>query len=430
MSAVTRLARALGRADQPDAAGIFIRRDDAGLFELARQSDRRQAEGSSLGQLDGKIVVIKGNIALSGLPTTAGSLSFIAQAETADAPLVQRLKAQGAIPMGHANLSEFAFSGLGLNPHFGTPRNGLDPYFVPGGSSSGCASALALGIADLALGTDTSGSTRVPAAYQGLFGFRPTMGRYDGGSILPLAPSLDTPGPMARDLDGLIALDDALRDTMPAASAALHRRIVIPDHVSLGSLSSEIADLLHAAAGRLRESGWAVEIRPFAALDEIRALFERFGTLVAAEAPDTLTRYTRLSNPAIDPNVRRRLQAALPVNPANARQLMSARKRLQALARRELDGALMLMPTVPAPPPRLEAVSTSADRFAQENAKALSLAMPLAFLDMPSLAMPVGTARPGHSLTLAGPVGSDSSILASAGALAPLLSLLTMETPA
>ena len=430
MSAVTLLARALGRADQPDAAGVFIRRDDAGLFELARQSDRRQAEGGPLGPLDGKIVVIKGNIALNGLPTTAGSLSFIAQAETADAPLVQRLKAQGAIPMGHANLSEFAFSGLGLNPHFGTPRNGLDPDLVPGGSSSGCASALALGIADLAIGSDTSGSTRVPAAYQGLFGFRPTMGRYEDSSILPLAPSLDTPGPMARDLDGLIALDNALRETAAETTAALPRRIVIPDAASLGSLSSEIAGLLQAAAGQLRENGWTVEVRPFAALDEIRTLFERFGTLVAAEAPDTLARYTRLSNPAIDPNVRRRLQAALPVKPANARQLMAARKRLQTLAKRELEGALMLMPTVPAPPARLETVSVSADRFAQENAKALSLAMPLAFLDMPSLAMPAGAGRPGHSLTLAGPAGSDSSILASAGSLAPLLSQLTMETPA
>ncbi|WP_019297958.1 MULTISPECIES: amidase [unclassified Leisingera] len=430
MSAVTRLARALGRADQPDAVGIFIRRDDAGLFELARRSDRRRAEGGSLGPLDGQIVVIKGNIALNDLPTTAGSLSFIAQAETTDAPLVQRLKAQGAIPMGHANLSEFAFSGLGLNPHFGTPRNGLDPDLVPGGSSSGCASAIALGIADFAIGTDTSGSTRVPAAYQGLFGFRPTMGRYEDSGILPLAPSLDTPGPMARDLDGLIALDDALRDTLPEVGAALTRRIVIPDRASLGRLSKEIAGLLHAAAGRLRESGWAVEIRPFAALDEIRTLFDSFGTLVAAEAPDTLARYTRLSNPAIDPNVRRRLLAALPVKPANARQLMATRKRLQALAKRELEGALLLMPTVPAPPPRMDTVLSSADRFAQENAKALRLAMPLAFLDMPALAMPAGASGPGHSLSLTGPAGSDSSILAYARPLAPLLSQLNTETPA
>lgn len=428
MSAVTRLARALGRADQPDAAGIFIRRNDAALFELARQSDRRRAEGGLLGPLDGKIVVIKGNIALAGLPTTAGSLSFIAQAEAADAPLVQRLKAQGAIPMGHANLSEFAFSGLGLNPHFGTPRNGLDPDLVPGGSSSGCASALALGIADLAIGTDTSGSTRVPAAYQGLFGFRPTIGRYDGRCILPLAPSLDTPGPMARDLDGLMALDDALRETTTEARTALPQRIVIPDIASLGCLSSEIEGLLHAAAARMRESGWSVEIRPFAALEEIRGLFEHFGTLVAAEAPGALARYTRLSNPAIDPNVRRRLHAALPVKPANVRQLMAARKRLQPLAKREQEGALMLLPTVPSAPPSLDTVSSNADQFAKENTRALSLTMPLAFLNMPSLAMPTGAGKPGHSLTLTGPAGSDSSILACAGTLAPLLSQLTTET--
>lgn len=430
MSALTRLAHALGRADQPDATGIFIRRDDAALFELARQSDRRRPAGVSLGPLDGKIVVIKGNIALNGLPTTAGSLSFIAQAETEDARLVQRLKAQGAIPMGHANLSEFAFSGLGLNPHFGTPRNGLDPELVPGGSSSGCASAIALGIADLAVGTDTSGSTRVPAAYQGLFGFRPTMGRYDDGGILPLAPALDTPGPIAQELDGIIALDEALRTSSLPSHGTLVRRIILPDHESLGPISAEISGLLHAAAERLQANGWSVETRPIAALLATRTLFGGLGTLVAAEAPDILARFTRLNNPAIDPNIRRRLQTALPDRAANRRQLMAARKRLQALIKQDLSNALLLLPTVPARPPRLDEVAHNADRFAQENATALSLAMPLAFLDMPSLAMPINPAAPGHSLTLTGPSGCDHTVLTTAGMLAPQLVGLTTETPA
>lgn len=421
MSAVTRLAHALGRADQPDAAGVFLRRDDAGLYKQARQADARAANDMSLGSLDGQLVVIKGNFALKNLPTTAGSVSFIAPAEPADAPLVQQLRSCGAIPMGHANLSEFAYSGLGLNPHFGTPRNALDANLAPGGSSSGCASAIALGIADLAIGTDSSGSTRVPAAYQGIYGYRPTMGRYDASGILPLAPSLDTPGPMARDLSGIRLLDTALAQAERDTPSAEPSHIVVPDRNSLGAIAPAISALLYEAIRRLRAAGWHVDVRPVKALEQVRSTFERYGTLVAAEAPSILSRWTALDQPALDPNVRRRLQAALPANADNTRQLHAMRAALKDDLSEDLNSGFVLMPTVPQPPPRLADIATNPERFARENARALSLTMPLAFLDMPSLAMPAGPKLPGYSLTLAAASGRDGALLATAEAMSPLL---------
>ena len=370
MLAVNRLARVLGRADQHAAASVFLRRDDARLYDLARVSDARHKAGISLGPLDGQVVVIKGNIDVRGLPTTAGSRSFGAPIATECAPLVRQLVDAGALPMGHANMSEFAFSGLGANPHFGTPQNGLDGELVPGGSSSGCASAIALGIADMAIGTDTSGSVRVPAAYQGILGFRPTLGRYDGRGILPLAPALDTPGPMARDMQRLRYLDQVMSLTQsPVSESVPNRRLVLPTATDLGRLSPEIEMLMGQLCEQLQRHGWSVHRRSLPTLQSVRNLFTRHGTLVAGEARASLASYSRLDNPLLDPNVRIRLDAAQQITNAGMAALIAARPRLQAQLRDELAGALMILPTVPDLPPHLNMIEDSA-AFARHNARA------------------------------------------------------------
>lgn len=420
MGVMQHLDQAIASADAPAARHVFLTRDDRGLRSLARGLDAQLAQGQQIGPLGGAVVVIKGNIDLAGMPTTAGSRSFAAKAADRSAPLVSRLVQAGGLPMGHANMSEFAFSGLGLNPAFGTPVNALNPDLVPGGSSSGCASAVALGIADLAVGTDTSGSTRVPAAYQGLYGFRPSMGRYEDAGILPLAPSLDTPGPIARDLRGILQLDTVLRQRFTADFRDPAKRVVIPDAASLGEVSSAVVHMLYDTASDLISQGWSVDFKPVPALLDIRKLFAEFGTLVAAEAPAAIGAFTALDNPRIDPNVRLRLSQGLLIDPSKMAALRAARVLLQADMRKALGSALLLMPTVPGPPARLADVATPAE-FAAENARALSLTMPTAFLDMPSLAMPVAGRVPGQSLSLSASSGGDDRLLEAAERMAPVL---------
>lgn len=420
MGVMLHLDQAIASADAPAARHVFLTRDDRGLRSLARGLDAQLAQGQQIGPLGGAVVVIKGNIDLAGMPTTAGSRSFAAKAADRSAPLVSRLVQAGGLPMGHANMSEFAFSGLGLNPAFGTPLNALNPDLVPGGSSSGCASAVALGIADLAVGTDTSGSTRVPAAYQGLYGFRPSMGRYEDAGILPLAPSLDTPGPIARDLRGILQLDTVLRQRFTADFRDPAKRVVIPDADSLGEVSSAVVHMLYDTASDLISQGWSVDFKPVPALLDIRKLFAEYGTLVAAEAPAAIGAFTALDNPRIDPNVRLRLSQGLLIDPSKMAALRAARVLLQADMRKALGSALLLMPTVPGPPARLADVATPAE-FAAENARALSLTMPTAFLDMPSLAMPVAGRVPGQSLSLSASSGGDDRLLEAAERMAPVL---------
>lgn len=155
----------------------------------------------------GARVAIKDLIDVAGTPTTAGCrvLADVAVPATADAACLAGLRAADAAIVGKANLHELACGGTGVNEHYGTPVNPLDPTRIPGGSSSGSAVAVATGEADLALGSDTAGSIRTPSACCGTVGLKPTWGRVPTAGVWPLAPSLDCVGPMARDVPGVIA---------------------------------------------------------------------------------------------------------------------------------------------------------------------------------------------------------------------------------
>ena len=182
---------------------------------------------------------------VAGTPTTAGSATRAdAPAATTDAAIVRTLTEAGMVCLGKTNLSEFAFSGLGINRWFGTPANPLDPARLPGGSSSGSAVAVALGLTPLAIGTDTSGSVRVPAAFCGLVGFKASTGRYDTSGMIPLAPTLDSVGVLARQVADVLAIDTVLSGTSHVdASAAGPPHVVVPT----GELFEDCAPTVAAA---------------------------------------------------------------------------------------------------------------------------------------------------------------------------------------
>src|SRR5215207_4539170 len=218
-SARDRLEQALDRIAAPSGEGkracLTIYADAA--RGAADAADARTKAGKPIGPLDGAIVSIKDLYDVAGEVTRAGSrvLADEGLVAAADAPVVKRLREAGAVIVAKTNMSEFAFSGVGANPHFGTPGNPFDRARAPGGSTSGGAVAVADGMCDIAIGSDTGGSTRIPAALCGIVGFKPSKQRVPTEGAFPLSFTLDSIGPMARSVtdcaraDAIMAAEDA-----------------------------------------------------------------------------------------------------------------------------------------------------------------------------------------------------------------------------
>ncbi len=204
----------LGRIerDRDNPSFILVTRKRA--LEEAEASRKRHREGRAAGPLDGVPIAWKDLVDMAGERTTAGSALYAeSPPKEKDAPIVTNLAAAGMVALGKTNLSEFAFSALGLNPHFGTPRNPRDPATprVAGGSSSGAAVAVAGGLAPCAIGSDTGGSIRAPASFCGIVGFKTSEGRIDKQGVFPLSRTLDTIGPLAHTVEDCVLIDMALR---------------------------------------------------------------------------------------------------------------------------------------------------------------------------------------------------------------------------
>src|SRR5438067_9320525 len=252
-----RLEAALARIADPAGEGaracLSLYAQSARM--AADAADARASSGLSLGPLDGAVVSIKDLFDVEGEPTRAGS-TFLAHAPPApqDAPVVRRLRAAGAVILAKTNMTEFAFSGVGLNPHYGTPGNPADRSRIPGGSSSGAAVAVADGMCEIAIGTDTGGSTRIPAALCGIVGFKPSQWRVPTQGAFPLSFTLDSVAPLARSvadcaLAAAIMAADEPRPLVPATLARL--RLGIAQGLPLADLADHVRREFSAATARL-----------------------------------------------------------------------------------------------------------------------------------------------------------------------------------
>lgn len=209
MSVRDRLEAILERLNRrADDERVYLKIYGDAARSAADAADDRRRSGLTLGPLDGAIVSIKDLLDVAGEVTTAGSIIFRDHAPAErDAVVVRRLRQAGAVILGKTNMVEFAFSGIGLNPHFGTPGNATDPDRIPGGSSSGAGVAVAEETSDISIGSDTGGSVRIPAAFNGVVGFKPTARRVPLGGAFPLSYSLDSIGPLARTVSDCAAAD-------------------------------------------------------------------------------------------------------------------------------------------------------------------------------------------------------------------------------
>lgn len=340
-----------------------------------------------------------------------------------DAEAVRRVTASGAVLIGKTTMSELAYSGIGMNERFGTPtitRDGRD--YVVGGSSSGSAAAVQAGIVAFALASDTSGSSRIPAAWTGLYGFRPSRGRYSSVGMTQLAPTLDTVGVIAADLAHVDAVDAVLAGEMRLTSPSAPPTFVIPHDDYLARCDYAVLTRFHADLARLKAAGADIVQRRFESLDSASNLHRLHVPIVESEAFSTFGRF--LDSPGLlSLPVRRRLERARTrLEEHSSDILYRAMPELRNQFAQELEEQILLSPTVEIDPPALEDLRTSPELHDAVNRRSLALTMLLSYLDSPSLAVPTSaeTTEPPSSLQLSARAGSDRAVLDAARWLASL----------
>lgn len=412
---------ALSRADATQHVFISLRPEDA-LGE-ARASDDRRTKGRPLGPLDGIPIAVKDLIDIKGLRTTAASLtrSTVAPA-LQDAPVIATVKRKGLIPIGKTNLSEFAFSGLGLNPTFGTPTAAYikGKARAPGGSSSGSAIAVERDVVPAAIGTDTAGSVRVPSAFNGLVGFRASTNRYMMSGVHPLAATFDTLGPIARSVSDCVWMDLAMRDRgyLKLTPPSLTELRLVVDAATLEDTDIEpaVRDNLIGMMETLAARGATVKYKSVGVVSEARRVISGLGWLGAYEAWQLLGDIvTGPSGALVDSRVSARLRAASMMPQERAEKIIAARRELMASLPVALDGSLLVLPTVKHVAPKLKELEVDDDHFAAVNLKTLSITMIGSLLDMPGLALPSGYDKEGlaTSVLISATQANDDNLLAT-----------------
>ena len=416
VSSRDRLEQALSRIADPKGEGA--RACLTVYAEAARAAadaaDARARSGTSLGPLDGAIVTVKDLFDVAGEVTRAGSKVLLAEGKVAaaDAPAVARLRAAGCVIAAKTNMTEFAFSGVGLNPHFGTPGNPKDRSRIPGGSSSGGAVAVADGMCEIAIGTDTGGSTRIPAALCGTVGWKPSKQRVPTEGAFPLSGTLDSVGPMARTVVDCARADAVMagekwQELEPATLKWL--RIGVLRGMPFGNLDSVVEAAICDFMARMGKAGvrFSDEIVPL--LDDMNAINAK-GGFSPAEAYALHRRRLQAHGQDIDPNVRMRVERGSAIEPEVYAEMIAERARLvRAMDARLADVDALMMPTTAICAPKMSEVATP-ETFSHRNMMLLRNPALVNFFDLcaislpiPGPALPVGlmlVARNGHDRKL------------------------------
>jgi aspartyl-tRNA(Asn)/glutamyl-tRNA(Gln) amidotransferase subunit A len=389
----------------------------------ADASDARTSRGRPLGSLDGAIVSIKDLFDVAGEPTRAGSriLAEEAAPAAADAVIVARLRRAGAVIIAKTNMTEFAFSGIGANPHFGTPGNPADRSRVPGGSSAGAPVAVADGMCDIAIGTDTGGSVRIPASLCGLVGFKPSRQRVPTEGAFPLSKTLDSIGPIARSVADCAKADAIMagEEFAPLEPLAVDGlRFGLPEGLLLERLDDIVAPAFKAAITRLDASGVGISEEELPLLDDWVAVNER-GGVIPPEACAVHRDRLRRRGTDIDPNVRIRIERGCAVGEADFAEILRERRRLVAAMEARLAGLdALVMPTTTIVAPTIAEVEDP-KVFAVRNAALLRNTSMVNFFDLCAISLPLAARLPVGLMLVAGN-GQDRRLLRIADAVTRL----------
>lgn len=434
--------QSLERIADPDGEGAraFLSVDAEQARATADAYDTLRRQGAVVAPFAGIPLAIKDLCDIEGQVTTAGSVILADQPPaTADAPVVARLRAAGFIPIGRTNMTEFAYSGLGLNAHYDTPRSPWDRAtgHIPGGSSSGTAVAVADEMVVAGLGTDTGGSCRIPAAFCGIVGYKPTAARVPLEGIVPLSPSLDSVGPLATSVDCCSILDAVLAaekvpglgaPEAPAGRPAGRIRLaVITDYV-LDDLDEVVAKGFSASLSRLSAAGVDVVEVGFPELLDLPAI-NRGGGLPTAEAYHWHRPLLETKGDGYDQRVRRRIEPGAQISAADYLDVVAARAEMIERARVTMAGFdAFVLPSVAVAAPTVASFdSGDPDYYSKMNLLCLRNTSVGNFLDACSISLPVsGTDEPagagpsGALMLMAGP-GADHQLFSLARTVESLL---------
>ncbi len=395
LSAAEALRDSLEIARSPSCRHVFL-----GLFAKtaaieAETVDALRDAGAPVPQLGGLAVSIKALFDVQGQRTTSASkLLQYAEVAAADCPAVHRLRRAGAALIGQTNQSEFAFSGVGINPHHGTPANPAGAAdaapLIPGGSTSGGAVSVATGAAWAALGSDTGGSLRIPAALQGLVGFKNTARLTPAEGSIPLSPSLDTVGAITRSVRDAVLLHSILAQReVDLAPLPLHAmRIGVPRNLMLEALEPAVATAFARSLATLRRGGAQIEMVDIAELDEI-AHINAAGGFAPVEAWAWHRKHLPDHQADYDPRVAARIRRGEQMSGADYIDLLQTRRDWIARIARPLRGYdVMLSPTVPIVAPAMAPLIEDDNAFFATNAKLLRNPSVVNLLDGCALSLP------------------------------------------
>ena len=412
--------RNIAAVDDPAGEGsrTFLSLNRDSVRAAALVSGARVSTGSR--PLEGITISIKDLFDVAGEVTSAGSTVLRPRAPaTIDAPTVARLRAAGANIFGRTNMVEFAFSGVGINPHYGTPRavwgrTADGDGRVPGGSSSGAAVSVTDGKCVAALGTDTGGSVRIPAAFNGLVGFKPTAQRVPVLGAVPLSTSCDSIGPLATTVACCAQIDSVLAGEPHAPLPPVDLRgvkLLMPLGALWQDLDSEVEFATHDAVAALRRSGAQIVAAPLPLIDEF---FAAKLAIVAPEALDWHTENVNVGGVGYDPRVWQRMQLGRDVTRAQYTAALAFRRfwidRMH-LAMADFDA--IVCPTSPCLPPKIAPLTGDTDLFFVANARVLRNAWWVNMMDGCALTLPCHTAGDAPvGLQLVGRHGTDRALLA------------------
>ena len=421
---------ALARIADPAGEGALAFVDV--FVEAARSAadvaDLQRRAGYVASPLAGLPVSLKDLFDVAGRPTRAAS-SVLAAAPPAahDAEIVGRLRRAGAVLIGKTNMTEFAYSGLGINPHFGTPRSPYDRATgrVAGGSSSGAAVSVVEDMAVAGIGTDTGGSTRIPAAFCGLTGFKPTARRIPIAGAYPLSFSLDSVGPLARSVACCATVDAVLAGEEPPVldvPPLRGLRLLAPVNYVRESLDATVEAAFAGALEALRAAGATIVESPLPVLDRVPAL-QVHGGLPGAEAYWWHRAQLEAHGDAYDPQIARRIRRGGAITAGEYIDLLRGRRAAVAAFAAESEGYdALLWPTVAILPPAIAPLVADDELYARVNVLVLRNTSVINVVDGCALSLPARA--PGGApvgVMLAGRGGDDARILRIGAAIEPVI---------
>jgi aspartyl-tRNA(Asn)/glutamyl-tRNA(Gln) amidotransferase subunit A len=408
---------------QGEGARAFLHVDAEAAIEAAEAMDRLREVNAAPSPFAGIPISIKDLFDIKGQVTRAGSRALEDSAPAAaDAPAVARLRRAGFVVIGRTNMTEFAYSGIGINPHYGTPKGAWrrGTGHVPGGSSSGAAVSIIDGMAHGALGTDTGGSCRIPAAYNGIVGFKPTQRRVPLDGAAPLSFTLDSIGPLARTVNCCAVLDAVLANepVTPLQPRPIRgMRLAVPSTVALDDLEDAVAKTFERALEKLAREGALIERIAVPEFLDIAPMSVK-GGFAAAESYAWHRYLIVAKGDVYDPRVASRILRGESQSAADYIDLINARKSLVARAAARLAPYdALVLPTTANTPPRIADMKDD-QAFTKANLLSLRNCTLINMIDGCGISLPIhreGEAPVGLMLAASG--GSDRRIFELAAAM-------------